>query len=489
MLTDLDLRKWGNDLFWFAENVFSKSFDYEFRSWQHIKNTCDLLQYELKTCRVSAREHFKSSSLYLFLLYILMYVTPLKDLKVGYFSYTSKFSGKHIKEFKKIVQNNPYFKDVIDLKQKAESLAEYTWDNKHTLEISPFGMLEFTRGLHLDIILIDDPFQDPENSLNLSKIEKINEIFKTNILQMGKGQNTRIHIVGTALSPKDFYFDDDLMHEFKREIWPAIKNYERKEILWPEYWTFKALMGKKKSVGDNTFNQEFCCVPKSVDEGFFKKEEIDAVSKKELINHDINVLRDTKADIIAWFDIGKKAHVSSLSIFEVNHSQKKVKQIHQIFMEKWNYSNWSEFIPQKPTQIEYLKKAIQNFKIDSLFYDNTRGEFEIYAEQHMLPREMKPVVFSSKEKNKMATQFATLVYNRKIELIEDEDLKKSLLMVMGDLNSVSFGWFHGDAFWSICLALKDLSVQSLMSDNINIYMNEIDGGWKWIIDSWLPKGW
>jgi hypothetical protein len=115
-------------------------------------------------------------------------------------------------------------------------------------------------------------------------------------------------------------------------------------------------------------------------------------------------------------------------------------------MDGWSYSNGKQFYDSAPTQLEYLKLAIENFGIHELYYDNTRGEFESFVEQGLLPRQMIPVIFTAKLKNTSATSFDRLVEKKQMEIVNDDRLISQICAVTGDLQAASTPQGHGDCY-------------------------------------------
>lgn len=426
----------------FVKEVFSLSVK-NFIDGEHINDTCDFLQNNNFTMRVSARDHFKSMSIYAHFMWQL--IRRSEPLEAHYFSYQIGMASYHIGKIKQLIAKNPFYAHLIDDKPTAEGIIKYHWDGEpdifYTLE--PQGMMGFKRGIHCPIIYVDDAFQDPASKLVLTVIQKINRIFKTEILDMPREQ---LHVVGTAQTNDDFYFDKSLRDKFAVKILPAIISEKEKRVLWPEWKSWENLQEIRKSKGDKIFNQEYLCSPTYAEEGFFHKDQVIAVVNPQLENLSAYKKHEIKDEVVGGFDIGKKAHPSHLSVFRVikNLGKEKWIQIHQIFLDGWDYTR----------QLEYLKLAIDNFKIDSLNYDATRGEFESFGEEGRLPAQMKPVNFNVKEKSSMATEFSKKVELKEIELIDDRRQIEQILCVTNDLQAVETPDGHGDAFWSNCLAMK-----------------------------------
>jgi hypothetical protein len=153
-------------------------------------------------------------------------------------------------------------------------------------------------------------------------------------------------------------------------------------------------------------------------------------------------------DIIAGWDLGKHRHPAHFSIFRIigDPEDGMWEQIHQVFFDNWDYEK----------QLEYIELCIENFGIDKLFFDNTRGEMEVVEEKGDLPNEMTGVVFTLKKKNAMAVEFDKRRTSAKIKLINDDRQKRSIFSVQNDLTSIENQDGHGDAFWSISLCFNYL---------------------------------
>jgi hypothetical protein len=431
-----------NDFSYFVREVFSKSeslFPNGFVDGDMILEVSDFLQDNKKTARVSARDHFKSTSLYAHFMWKVLNSYG-KNLEGHYFSYQQTMAGYHIAKIKAAIKSNPYFNSITDKKKTAESVIKFTWDDEHYITLVPHGLLEFKRGIHAPLIYVDDPFQDPSNKMILTVIDKINDIFKTQILDMVQDE---IHVCGTPQTNQDFFFDKNIMERFAVMIRPAITDEKNKQVLWPEWMSWEDLMAKKREKGEKMFNQEYLCKPTYAEEAF-----IDRTRLYELVNPKLENLLYSKdyeidEEVVGGFDIGKKAHPSHLAIFKINEDGKKI-QIHQKFMDGWPYTR----------QISYLKTVIECLKVDALYYDNTRGEFESFEEQGELPACMKPVVFTLKTKHSMSAQLDKAITNGEVEFLNDERMLSQMLMVTNDLVAIETPQGHADSFWSVSLVFK-----------------------------------
>ncbi len=453
------LTKASNNFVVFVNEIFSKS-EKIFIGGQYVDDTARFLSKNKKTIRISARNHFKSFSLYAYFMWKLLFEGASQNIEAHYLSYNQDLAGYHIKKIKAAIENNPFFKDIIDAKPTAETVLQYTWDKKHYTTLTPHGLIQFKRGIHAELVFVDDPFQDPENELNHTVIRKINEIFKSNILDMPKEPDGELHVVGTAQSDQDFFFDKTITKRFAVRISPAIT--EKGEALWPEWMNLEELAAKREERTERIFQREYLCKPVYSTKAFFSKDKLQSLAvNSDLINLRYTTKYETTGYVIGAFDIGKKAHPAHLSIFDLKDN--KLIMIHQKFMDDWPYSNGSIFNERNPSQLEYLKTVIENFGINELYYDNTKGEFEAYAEQGLLPRQMIPVVFTNKFKNISATAFDRMVERKQIELIDDDRFLSQICSVSGELIAPVTAQGHGDSFWTCAMAVNGIKDRLMYS--------------------------
>lgn len=437
----------------FFNEIFSQSnslFPHGFKGGQYVTDVANFLQYNKRTAKVGPREHLKSTSLYGHFMQKLLTCWD-QNIEGHYFSFQYQMAAYHIAKIKKAVASNPFFDGIIDKKKNAESVICYTWDNEHFITLEPHGLLEFKRGIHAPLIYVDDPFQDPGNKMVVTIIKKVNDIIRGQVLDMVQDE---IHIRGTPQTNEDFFFDKDIMSRFATEITPAIKDEINKIVLWPEWMSFEELMARKKEKGEKLFNQEYQCSPTHAEEAFLKHDVLMALVNPLLENHNgLIPLKyydkdkegkqiEIKPDVVGGHDLGKKAHPAHFTAFKII----KGKRI-QIC------SKWFDGVDYKD-QLAWIKNAITNLQIDKVYYDNTRGEFEGFAESGQVPDEMVPVVFSSKEKNSMATLLDAAVSDKNIEFINHKRTLDQMLLVTNDLDAIATPEGHGDSFWSTAMTFK-----------------------------------
>jgi len=94
------------------------------------------------------------------------------------------------------------------------------------------------------------------------------------------------------------------------------------------------------------------------------------------------------------------------------------------------YTNGTgEYDPNHPTQFEYLLMAKENFGIDRLHYDGTRGEFDAIADADRMPPEFEAVIFTKKRMVAMASNLSDRMTQHTVEMRDDQRQKTQLLAV------------------------------------------------------------
>ena len=355
-------------------------------------------------------------------------------------SYTSESAAYHTKRIKRYIDVLPELFGGYQNLTESESILYYrSLDNKF-FWCEPTGILTFQRGKHPNGIICDDVLKDPQVRLDISQLEKITKTFFEEVEQMPKEE---LHLVGTPQDQEDLLSQLETKPGYNCKRYDAIVDSDKHITLWPGLFSWDELEKRKKLIGEKAFMKEFRCRPVRGVEGFISLDEYNKIVNPNLVNYEISVVPqiEPNEDVYAGFDIGKKTHPSHLSVFVIRNG--KAIQIHHKFMDGWNYTD----------QLAYLGQAIEVFKINELHYDDTRAEFEECRERGELPSEMKGVAFTSKTKFAMTTELDKTVTNAEIELIADDRQKRQILSVDCDLEAPETQEGHGDAFFSLCLAV------------------------------------
>lgn len=436
----------------FIKHIFPQS--YKKSGWKPAPHTfvwAKRIEKSKHTATLSARKHLKSTMIYAFIMWKIFILKPDDRFRWIYMSYNQKMSTYHTENIKQLIQVNPYFQDIKDL-TSGQTILDYSW-GKNRFMCDPSGILTFNRGWHGEGVICDDILQDPTTPLNLTMVDKINRIFFEQVMSLPK-EGGELHLVGTAQHAQDLFFQLKENRLFDWGEYKAIINEANKEVLWPELFTFERLIeirDSKTGIGEKAFMKEYMCSPVWSEDAYFKRDEIiDVVGymhegKRYYIKEEKRPASQWKGgSIIAGMDIGKKAHPSHIAIFHILHD--KCTMIYEIFLDGWDYTK----------QIELMESLREFYLIDEIRYDNTRGEFEYAVEQGLInPRWWKPVVFGTRNKFEMASNFSKHVSNKTVVLLNRQRMVDSILSVNNELKAPETSIGHGDAFWSIALALHE----------------------------------
>ena len=429
--------------FWeFVRDVWSKGYDHPeyFQAW-HVGVVCEdveeALQKQLNYVAVLPRFHFKSTLLgHAFSIWRLLQAK--RDMSVLYLSYSDGMARYHIQEINKSVNRNPIIKDWMKNRSpKADYSFRYHVGTNKPVEIMHGGLFSFKRGMHVNGALVaDDILRDPENPLNISQVLKVEEHFLTESMFIPL-QGVPVIVLGTPMLPGDILAKLQEDERFKSRVLPALDPVPKRRVLMPELYSEKWLLTQQKA-RPKSFASEFMLIPHFSTEAYFDEEDITTCEDETLRNHSAMLEYETTNQIYAGFDVGKKRHPSHLVIFEQDGDI--LKQIHQSFLDGWSYSD----------QIEYLNDVAKNFKLTKGYIDNTRGELE----DRGLDRTWLPLTFSQKSKMTMAQIFEQYIHDGRVKLQKDERQRQQILSVSNDLKAPDTPMGHGDAFFSIAMALQ-----------------------------------
>jgi hypothetical protein len=428
----------------FIQEVFALSYpEYNFDTW-HVHSIGNFLDRVIASenkmsVSVLPRYHLKSTLLgYAFSIYRML--TAFGDGL--YISYKDELANFHLSNIKNAISRNPILNPIMhDLRPQSSAGIEYKIGNKRVRMFSS-GIFAMKRGLHTDLCtIVDDVLGTVENPLSMLELDKAKLMFNTEVQNI-PNRDCPLIVFGTVMSYSDLLFDLKDNDEFMHLWYSAINPDAEHEVLWEDKYPMSWLEKKKKQSGWKSFSTEFLLMPVMATEAFFTKEELDIVINKNLKNYSIYRPYDKEYHhIVAGLDIGKRRNPSHLAIF-VDNDDGKLIQLHQEF---WDGMEYIE-------QIEKIKAAVENFKIDKLYIDATRGEME----ERGLPRECVMVKFTGRgfrSQSSYATDFAKYVENKKIELIDDTRFINQILCLTNDLRAPESSLGHADSFWSVALAV------------------------------------
>jgi len=438
-------RKYSIGSFWeFVRDVWSLGFEHPeyFKAW-HVGKLCEeveeCMENKMNYLAILPRAHFKSTILgHAFSIWRTL-KTP-GSCNILYLSYSDTMAKYHISEINKEVNRNPILKQLMTNKApKADFTFRYSTGNEGTAEILHGGLFSFKRGMHVNGALIaDDILKDPESPLAVGQMAKIEDHFLTESLFI-PNQGIPVVVVGTPMIPGDLLTVLEKDDRFKTTKLPALDPEPGRRVLMPEVYSEKWLLEQQKAK-PKSFASEFLLQPHFNTEAYFNTEDIEKCEDANLRSLPTTMKHDFSddEDIFAGFDVGKKRHPSHLVVFK--RKGERIEQIHQSWLDGWDYSQ----------QVVFLNEAAENFGLSKGYIDNTRGELE----DRGLHRLWYPLSFSLKSKNNMAHIFEEYVHSGNLHLIRDHRQRQQILSVSNELKAPETPMGHGDAFFSIAMALQ-----------------------------------
>ena len=423
---------------YFIEHIFPHSFkETQIVRAPHTFKWAQRIQENKLTATLSARKHLKSVTMYAWVMWRLL---KLEENERGlYMSYNQKMSSYHTENIKMLIQYNPLFKEYQD-NTHGQTQLDYTYKGNRFI-CEPSGILTFNRGWHGEWVVADDILQDPASELNFGIIDKITRLFMEQVMSLPK-EGGELHLVGTAQHTQDLFFKLQKNPSWNWGEYKAILNEANKTTLWSELFNWERLGEIRRNIGEKAFNREYQCSPVWSEDAYFNRDElmitVNAVERKDPGG------QWKAGEFIAGLDIGKKAHPSHFVIFQRRNGI--YTQFFQMFMDRWDYTK----------QVRHIQGLIDFYVIDEVRYDNTRGELEPFVEQNLInPRIWRPIVFGTKSKFQMASNFSKNVNNETVHLLNNQRMIDSILSVNNDLQAPETEIGHGDAFWSIAMALYE----------------------------------
>jgi len=441
----------------FIQDVFALSYpEYNFDTWHAhlIGSFMDKMMATENKMSVSVlpRYHLKSTLLgYAFSIYRML--TAYGDSL--YISYKDELANFHLSNIKNAISRNPILNPIMyDLRPQSSAGIEYKIGNKRVRMFSS-GIFAMKRGLHTSgLCVVDDILGTVENPLSMIELDKAKLMFNTEVQNI-PNRDCPLVVFGTVMSYSDLLYDlkdnDEFLHLWLPAVDPLAmpdnhgltEKYGNPKVLWEDKYPMEWLEKKKKQSGWKSFSTEFLLMPVMATEAFFTKQELDANAiDSNLKNHSIyRTFNKEWHHVVAGLDIGKRRNPSHLAIF-VDNDDGVLTQLHQEFWDNMEYIE----------QIEKIKAAVENFKIDKLYIDATRGEME----ERGLPRECVLVKFTGRgyrSQSSYATDFAKYVENKKIKLLDDTRFINQITCVTNDLKAPETSLGHGDSFFSVSLAV------------------------------------
>lgn len=204
---------------------------------------------------LAARDHIKSTIMsQLFPLWRAAY--QHRDLKerILLMSDTGKQAKKNLEHIDILIEHAPWLSHLRPHRPKTWTKTELYMSNGSKIEVVGFGSP--VRGGHYHLVVLDDIIGDTQRH----SFEFMLKFIRRAVIPMVK-KGSQFFFVGTPQHEMDPIMVFYNMKIYNGEIFPAVQNWDNKEVLWPEHWDFDSLMERKEEVGTLAFAQEYQCEP------------------------------------------------------------------------------------------------------------------------------------------------------------------------------------------------------------------------------------
>jgi len=307
--------------------------------------------------------------------------------------------------------NNPTATSLIDFTvsfgegaegPKDEGGGQSKWRAKGEGE----GILSATRGRHPKVVICDDILSDFANPIESVEIERINQIFNFVILNLPPADGT-LGVVGTPQSPTDVLAKLQTNPLFWCGEYPAVQDYEKEEVLWPDMYDYKRLMIIKRTIGEAAFLVEYQLHPRESVDQFLPSDALEACVDSRLKHYEPVAgevfPNPNNYPLHGGMDVGKEIHPSHVSMFiemppEAGQEMGWLIQVYEAWLDHMAYNK----------QVEVVNELMRYFNPTRFHWDSTRSELEDRA----LSRQARPFKFKKNVKASMATQLEKAGYEQ-----------------------------------------------------------------------------
>ncbi len=269
----------------FAHRYLSKLVDQESPKFHF-----EMFDIALNNDRVlflAPRDHAKST-LFTFI-YPLYRICMDRNIRISLISDTHRQAQKHVRAIRyELANNEKLIDDFGEFRGKNWQTSEFTVKRGKNLKdptVTGSGLGSSKLGNRADLIICDDII-DRDSCYTEHRREQASRWFfevLTNFLEDEGGQ---IIVIGTRQHEADLY--NELMDNsrYVSKSYKAIMDSEEEKVLWPEKWSYRKLMERKKEIGNVAFTRQFQNEIKSRGSSMFPMELIEPALDRdaELLN-------------------------------------------------------------------------------------------------------------------------------------------------------------------------------------------------------------
>lgn len=186
--------------------------------------------------------------------------------------------------------------------------------------ITATGLGGNIEGVRADLGILDDPI-DIESMTSEAEREA-SKLWFDNTFTERLEPGAKCWVVGTRWHPEDLYDHIAKKPNWANPVHKAIVNESKKEVLWPERWSWERLMDKRAEVGTIAFELRYQNNPQVLKGVLFKSEWLEYVDDKPegltvYQGWDLAISEKETADYTACFTVGvdKDNNVYLLDVF------------------------------------------------------------------------------------------------------------------------------------------------------------------------------
>ena len=235
--------------------------------------------------------------------------------------------------------------------------------------------------------------------------------------------------------------------------------FSRHRVSWtdcPDVEYHKMIKRIQRTMLDLDFRQEYCCDPSISDMAFFTRELL-----KWVINYDAHYLSELESQnkTVMGIDFGKRVSSTAITIAERCEDLVKIR-----FQEELRNMPYDFEVGVKSSQLRRIASINDAFNVDEINIDATGVGVRLEEDMRkMFGAKVESIIFSSKTKEILITNFKILCEKHGIELINDAEFISQLLSLEREvLPSGNIRYKHikskkDDRVWSAALAVKDMA--------------------------------
>jgi len=234
--------------------------------------------------------------------------------------------------------------------------------------------------------------------------------------------------------------------------------YIRQRISWqecPDKEYHKMIKRMQRTMLDLDFRQEYCCDPSISDMAFFTRELL-----KWVINYDAHYLSglESQNKTTMGIDFGKRVSSTAITIAERCDDLVKIRLQEELRNMPYDFE-----VGEQSSQLRRIAAINDAFNVDEINIDATGVGVRLEEDMRRLfGAKVESIVFTSKTKEILITNFKILCEKHGIELVNDTEFISQLLSLEREvLPSGNVRYKHikskkDDRVWSAALAVKDM---------------------------------